>query len=437
MYRLQSSRSYLALLTSILLLLSMTFTISSFYPASFQEKRILKVRFSNIEKLTVGAPVLFAGNPIGAVAEIIPLIENVDKKLGHRGIIYPYELSLAIDPTVPVYNVDEITIVNGGTLEKVVKMVEITPLIAKPGKEYALITDEFVYGRSAQSLETLLGEIAETSKPFKKVLQAVLNTQLIEKMGKAVEHMSDIGEALNDPEAWSSFVTNISVFFDRLVSSWSDVDEFLKNITAISEKVHQGEGSLGQLLMQDALYKNFYGSTNNLQAITDQILSGQGSLGQLLMQDTLYKNFYGSTNNLQAITDKILSGHGMLGKILMTDETYLKANVLMNKADVILNDVNHYGVLFHLNKSWQRARARRINLLQRLQTAQEFSNYFNDELSEIFTSLHRVGMVLQSAEDNCAPFNPCALHQVLQELLLQVNALQEEVRSYNIQTFEE
>ncbi len=36
---------------------------------------------------------------------------------------------------------------------------------------------------------------------------------------------------------------------------------------------------------------------------------------------------------------------------------------IMNKANILLDDINHYGLLFHLNKGWQRTHSQRINFI--------------------------------------------------------------------------
>ena len=60
--------------------------------------------------------------------------------------------------------------------------------------------------------------------------------------------------------------------------------------------------------------------------------------------------------------------------------------------DTMMNDVNHYGVLFHLNKSWQRTRVKRISEMNALETPDSFKNYFQKEVDQINTSMARLSM---------------------------------------------
>ena len=105
-----------------------------------------------------------------------------------------------------------------------------------------------------------------------------------------------------------------------------------------------------------------------------------------------------------------------------------------------MNDINHYGLLFHLDKNWQRLRARRLNLLCKLRSPQEFRNYFNDEIDQISTSLSRVSMVLEN--QGCVQMAPRLVQdyqfsKVFAELLRRVKQVEEELKLYNIQLVDE
>lgn len=372
--------------------------------AATSDKSSLKVWFTDVANVTSDTPVLFSGNPAGHIRSITILEENIDNKIAHNGKIYPYELSLEIHSPIRVYTNDNIAIIdtkdsNGNWA----RAINITPMPQSSDDTYSLATDTILYGTSLEPIENSLRQLANTSKLFEKNLEKVQKTALVEKMASTIEQFDAIGTALNNPEAWSSFLQHLSLLLERVVDSWMYADAFLTNLKEISDKVKSGEGSAGKALMTDALYNK-----------TIQTLA-----------------------NSQQLTEELLSKNSGFNKLLVNDTSYLAANALMSKIDIILNDINHYGVLFHLNKSWQRHRARQKNLRYTLSTPQEFRNYFNDELDGVFTSIHRVSDLLESA-GRCDLFC-CSgeFKKVLIELQRRVNFLQEEVRSYNIQLFEE
>ncbi len=146
-----------------------------------------------------------------------------------------------------------------------------------------------------------------------------------------------------------------------------------------------------------------------------------------------------ATASLKNIGKNVENGEGTIGRLLMRDDLYLHTTSIMNKAETLMNDVNHYGLLFHLDKKWQRLRARRLNLMQTLSTPQEFRNYFNDEIDQISTSLARVNMIMEQTEYGCpcnALFDNKDFTKVFAELIRRIGVMEEEIRMYNTQIVE-
>lgn len=140
-------------------------------------------------------------------------------------------------------------------------------------------------------------------------------------------------------------------------------------------------------------------------------------------------------------THDLAKGEGTVGKLIKEDTLYLRTNSLLSKAEVALDDVNHYGIFYASDKNWQKVRARRANLLYRLENPVEFKNYFNDELDQIYTSLARVNVVLQNAYDPCQCLGRCVgenqeYRKVFAELLRRIKQMEESIQLYNQQLME-
>ncbi len=328
------------------------FVLMFLNPNVGNESTHLKVRFANIDKVTLGTRVSFGGKPVGEVVGIREIEENVDSRNPHNGIVYVYELDLAVDSSVKVFDTDEISAKTSGLLGE--KSVAITPLPPPKGHVVRLVNDEVIYAYETGSVEETFKEFKELSDKIEVTLDGIIDLlnrvkkeQVVENIGASLANIKDITASLNNKTKWS---------------------ELLSNLHSISEKVDRGDGTLG--------------------------------------------------------------------KLLVSDDIYLHAVSIMNKAETLMNDVNHYGLLFHTDKKWQRLRARRLNLLQTLRTPQEFRNYFNDEIDSITTSLARVYMVMERTESEC----PCyALYEnkeftkVFAELMRRIGAMEEEIRMYNTQ----
>jgi phospholipid/cholesterol/gamma-HCH transport system substrate-binding protein len=81
------------------------------------------------------------------------------------------------------------------------------------------------------------------------------------------------------------------------------------------------------------------GLTENLQDVVADVKAGQGTLGKLLTDDALYDHLNGTAARAEAMVASTQQGQGTLGKLMTSDELYAKANSAIGNADAILTDV--------------------------------------------------------------------------------------------------
>lgn len=349
------------------------------HPNLGDEGKTFRVRFADIDKITPGTRVTFAGKPVGEVVNIHEIHNG--ERVEHNGIIYIYELELAIDSLTEVYTTDIFMARTSGLLGE--KSVEITPQLLKKDEQYIPIAHQVIYASETGSVESTLKQFNGLSDRMEVALNGFIETLDVLRKGQMWEHLNDavkqidtIAIALNESKIWLG------------------ANKVIHNINSITSSVNDPE-KLGKIV------ENIYNVSSSGVNLFAQIEQGQGSLGRMLV----------------------------------TDEFYLGTTSLLSKAEVVLNDINHYGLLFHQDKGWQRLRARRLNLLHTLSTPQEFRNYFNDEIDSIATSLERVSMVIEEVEclPNCSLWqDPCYI-KVYAELLRRVATLEEYLQMYNQQ----
>ncbi len=337
-----------------------TFIILFLHPSVGDEGRVLRVRFANVDKLNIGTRVTFAGRPVGEVVEITEIPAVVSERVGQDGKIYAYELKLAVDSKVNVFNTDAIYARTSGLLGE--KSVEITPGPLKKGKELINLNDHVIYAEESGSVEDAFKEFSKISCKVDHTLEYLMNTL------KEVQDRETIKKI-------NTTLENTNLLLTRFNAKWPVIDSTLNNLNEMTSKCH-------------------------------------------------------------SLTCKLMNGEGCLGKLFCGDDLYLRTTSVISKAETIMDDINHWGLLFHLDKGWQRLRARRMNLLQKLCTPQEFRNFFNDEIDQISTSLSRVSMIL---DKTC--YNPCCgclledreFAKVYAELLRRVESMEEALRMYNQQ----
>ncbi len=379
------------------------FILLFLHPNIGNEGKRLHVRFADIDKLTPGTRVTFAGKPVGEVVRI----EEIEggKRIQHDGVIYVYQLELAIDSGVEVFVGDEITSRTSGLLGE--KSVSIQPIPFKKDAPQIQITDQIIYANEGGSVESTLKELKSLSDKIEVTLDNIIialttlrNQNAWENLGASINSFKELAAGLNETKVWEPL---------------NDAVRRIDSMTATLTESNTAE----RFNRTIANFEETSRSINQPEKIT-QIINNLSDVS-------------GSAKNIAAHIER---GEGTLGKIIIGDDLNLSVASLISKAEVVLNDVNHYGILFHQDKGWQRLRARRLNLLQKLSSPQEFRNYFNDEIDAITTSLERVSIVIEEVDAlpcNGDLWKNPGYVKVYAELLRRVATLEEYLQMYNQQ----
>lgn len=359
-------------------------------PRVGDERKHLRVRFTNIDKVTIGTRVTYAGRPVGEVYDIREVEFGREGPKDASGHIYLYELDLRVDSKVNVFNTDEISLRTSGLLGE--RNIEITPIAPSAGVELKIVDEKIIYANETSNVEDTLKEVKEAADKFEIAMQSITETlarirdeNIIDNVSKIAKHIVSISNALDNPQALSESIENVHTLTQRANKSWDTVDKTIKDA--------------------------------DVAAINAQDFFGSG-------KDYL---------------NRIATAEGSFNRLFFKDDLYLRTNALLSKGETILDDINHYGLLFNTDKGWQRLRARRLNLMQKLSSPQEFRNYFNDEIDQISTSISRVSMVLEQASNDayaCDRMQDREFAKVFAELMRRVTMLEEEVRMYNTQVVE-
>lgn len=437
----------------VIIALAVTVFILLFlHPSVGDNARTLRVRFTDIDKVNVGTRVTYAGKPVGEVVEIKDIPEAINNRVEHNGDIYSYELILKIDSSVNVYNTDDISVKTSGLLGE--RNIAITPIPLKPGETLYLIQNETLYAAPTGTVEETLRQIGDLSKKFEVVLDGINETidqikreEVVLKLSRTAQNITDITDALNQPDKWDQLLTNASTLSDRAKHSWNTVDSSLQNIYSLTEEAH------GTLKHIDYSFQNFGRLTDRAHESwvnVDQIfynfdtLSVRANTSWSAVDDILCQLKAASinTNDFTAKIDQVIDyasrGQGTIGRLFVTDDLYLRLKSILHRGQTVTDDISHFGLLFHLNKEWQRLNARRIKLLQRLSTPEQFTAYFNKQIDEVSTSLSRVSMVLN--ETACYPKS--LLHnsnftQQFSDLLRKIEGVEDSLKMYNEQVVDQ
>ncbi|MFI5334395.1 MAG: MlaD family protein [Chlamydiales bacterium] len=366
-------------------------------PSIGDEKKTLYVRFSNINKINIGTRVTYAGKPVGQVKFISQIPDPRAQPVDTMGRYYFYQLELKVDSSVVVYNTDEISLQTSGLLGE--KSIAINPRCPPKGITPRVISHQPMYASSIDPIENAFIELSNVAGKMEETLDET--TKWIKQNGDTVAcAVQNFGNAMHTIDI------------------------------AVGEVVDSG---VIQEIKQTAT--NLAGVTASIRDIVCN-LDREGVFTDIAVTA---KHIKKASRSVELITQDIADGKGTIGRLVKFDDLYLRFTAIMSKVDNLMNDINSYGVLFHLNKSWQRTHAQQIDLLNALKTPDSFKSYFENEVCKVNTSMSRISMLLNRAEK--APEREKILNDDLfkkdfADLLRKADALSENLRLYNQQLVE-
>jgi phospholipid/cholesterol/gamma-HCH transport system substrate-binding protein len=361
-------------------------------------KKTLEVRFANISGITLGTRVTFAGKPVGEVVAIEEIKDARNHGADGSGRVYFYQLTLKLDSSVQVYSCDDIAIRSTGLMGE--KSVAIIPKAAPVGQIATPIDNQIMTANSIDPLENTLNQIAKIS------------------------HRTEV--SLAHVDAW--FSKNEEAISQSIIALHRALDAGGTVLNSIDQNNLIPSITSASQLLQDnlALFKT------GLE--DEQILHKIGSVADDLSRslDTFNTDGASILHHLSQVSRDLSHGTGTIGKLLSRDDFYLRLSSLLSKGETLMNDVNHYGLLFQYDKHWQRSRTRKANILKTLDTPREFRNYFESEVDTITTSLGRLTELLDLAgTERKKVAESDQFKQQFSNLLRSVQSLSESLALYN------
>ncbi len=194
-------------------------------------------------------------------------------------------------------------------------------------------------------LMNTLGEVAENINALTKSLSNVLGTDTGEAtLSAIVDNIKEVVVTLNqtvqsNKDDVDKIVDNLTTFSGTLkdvgdrnkddigtiIKSARNVLETMESLTAnligITDKINQGQGSIGRLINDDDAIINLNKTLASLMEITDRINKGEGTLGQLIAKDDVIQNLDKTLVSLGEIADTINRGEGTIGRLVHEEET--------------------------------------------------------------------------------------------------------------------
>ena len=274
--------------------------------------------FNSVQELTIGSPVKMAGVPIGRV-------ENVgfkDSKV---------EVSMKIDRGYTVKTDSKASIRFTGLMGQNFVAIDF-------GSENAPRVED---GQTIASVEqpdfnALMARLDEAATGIQNITKTFTGDKLDNLIGPLMNFIKDNREPLTATIA---------------------------NFKSVSDQIAQGKGTVGKLIHEDALYNTALTTVSNVnqtvtqtgdearQTLADarkivaRVNAGEGTVGRLLADDALYREATNSMTNLREILQKVNNGQGTAAKIINDPALYKNANMTLQKVDKATESLEDQGVL--------------------------------------------------------------------------------------------
>jgi phospholipid/cholesterol/gamma-HCH transport system substrate-binding protein len=268
-------------------------------PSTGDGKVLLTVRFSNIDRISQGTLVTFAGKLVGEVKEIREIADPRHAPADPYGNLYIYELILKVDSSVKIYLYDEITFATSGLLGE--KSIAIIPKAPPPGAPPAHeVTHEVLYARSADKLEQTLNKLVNVAGDFQDTL-AEVNTFI---------------ETNNH-----------------------DLNAALRSFTSVADEMH---AFIGRANETDVVLRTAYA-----MAKADEFFTSA-------QRNNIFERLGNSFDSLKEASTLFSGGEGTIARLVNSDCLYVQLTTVLCQLQTIMFDITNYGLFYQFDRKWQR-----------------------------------------------------------------------------------
>ena len=253
--------------------------------------------YENIGGLQIGSPVLVNGYKVGMVSNIDLLTEknqnllvtisldnefdmakNTVCKIVNQDLMGTKGIALILGDTDELVTGGD-TLISGieGSLQDEVN-AQILPLKNKAEELIGSIDSVMMIVTAVLNKDTrdnLRNSLSSLDKTFELMSQTMVKVDSIvyindDRITKVVKNLESISSNLESSNGEiKTILTNFATLSDSLVKA--DIATVLQNVSDITAKINNGEGSIGLFLKDDKIYANFEKSTRELASLLEDI----------------------------------------------------------------------------------------------------------------------------------------------------------------------
>lgn len=386
-----------------------------------------RIRFVNIEKINVGTRVTLAGRPIGEVIRIRPVLDariTHEDPDSHSKSVYAYELDLEVDSKTPIYYSDLFISQTSGLLGE--RSVAIIPQkVNGPLRE--IHTGELVYAHLAPSVEDTVERFGRLSYKVEEAIDSITNLlhdgapkvhTTIDNLNASSTLLHDLLHSCQESNLAPSLAsaakeTALAMRQVHHLLGALDDEATVNDLRGILHHTHHFLAALDQpqklsdLLHQTQMTMNQFHllgvhlnqSWPKLERAIDQMADSGSHIAQIS------SSARAAMEQFSKVAEHVYTGQGSLGRLLMKDDLYLDLSQTVARVNIVLSDINNYGLLFQNNRTWKLQRAYQMDKLMALREPAAFERFWKDQMYTVQSQLGQLSVMLDQAKKQSRPID--------------------------------
>ena len=254
-------------------------------------------KYENIGGLQVGSSVLVNGFKVGMVSNLELLVEDNQNLL----------VTVSIDQDFNIPSNSVCRIVNQDLMG-----TKGVSLILGDNQAYANIGDTLLSSIEGSLQDEVNAQILPLKQKAEELIGSVDSVMMIVTAVLNKDTRENLRNSLSSLDKTFALMSRTMIKVDSLVLVNDErLSKIISNLESITSNLEEGNGEIKTILtnfasISDSLAKSNISSTlQNINSITTKINQGEGSIGLLMKDDKLYKNFEQSTKELAELLEDI------------------------------------------------------------------------------------------------------------------------------------
>lgn len=270
----------------------------------------VKALFTDVSGLAVGSPVEMGGVLVGEISAI----ELPDLETGLMPVtlgVRPEALE-RLGPSSEAYASSHALVGQ--------RFVGLVP--RKPG-EPSLAPGSVIKARTEQSIDAVVSQAMATLEEVRG---------LAADLRVASGALTQLGAAVSNGEGTLGRLVADDALYGRL-------ERTMEHLEGAAARITQGDGALATLLSDPRLAKDLKSGVGALAETARSVRQGEGVLGRLVHDEALAGKVNDALSNLQLVSTRLAEAEGTLGGLISDPALLGRMNELVSEMDSLVSDV--------------------------------------------------------------------------------------------------